>query len=180
MAIGGSWSRIAKFLGIAVLVLSVSMATGRAVSANQAAAPQAAPKVDHPEFPMGQGRDTTLRLCSKCHSVNNVLATGRDRQGWQDLIVKMASMGMSATDEELSDISDYLTASFPPTGTKLNVNKATATQLATSLGMTADEAKEVVSYREKNGDFKSLDDLKKVPNVDAKKLDAKKDLLLFS
>ena len=118
--------------------------------------------------------------CGDRHSVNNVLATGRDRQGWQDLIVKMASLGMSATDEELSDISDYLTASFPPAATKLNVNKASATQLVTSLALTADEAKEIVGYREKNGDFKSLDDLKKVPNVDAKKLDAKKDLLLFS
>jgi len=174
-----SWG-VAKFLGMAAVALSVSMMTGRAVSANQDAAPKETPKADHPEFPMGQGRDTTLRVCSKCHSVNNVLATGRDRQGWQDLIVKMASLGMSATDEELSDISDYLTVSFPPAGTKLNVNRASATQLVTSLALTADEAKEIVGYREKNGDFKSLDDLKKVPNVDAKKLDAKKDLLLFS
>jgi competence protein ComEA len=37
----------------------------------------------------------------------------------------------------------------------------------------------VIEYRKKNGDFKSLDDLKKVPDVDAKKLDAKKDRLAF-
>ena len=38
----------------------------------------------------------------------------------------------------------------------------------------------MVDYRAKNGDFKSIDDLKKVPNVDTKKFDAKKDDLLFS
>ena len=40
-------------------------------------------------------------------------------------------------------------------------------------------AKEIVDYRTKNGPYKTLDDLKKVPNVDAKKLDLKKGVLIF-
>jgi len=36
-----------------------------------------------------------------------------------------------------------------------------------------------VEYRGKNGDFKSIDDLKKVPDLDAKKVDLKKDRLAF-
>jgi competence protein ComEA len=59
------------------------------------------------------------------------------------------------------------------------VNKATAAQLESGLGLTTAEAEAVIDYRKKNADFKSIDDLKKVPDVDAKKLDAKKDRLAF-
>jgi len=170
--------RAMKLAGIILVILSLAMLTGRSISAIQAPAQQ--PAQDHPEFPAGQGRDTTLRVCSKCHSVNNLLATGRDREGWENIIVKMASLGMQGTDEEYTDIADYLTANFPPSyGASINVNKADAKQLAMTLVLTPAEANAIVAYREKNGDFKSLDDLKKVPNVDPKKLDAKKDKLQF-
>ena len=87
---------------------------------------------------------------------------------------------MQGSDEDFTDIADYLTANFPPShGATINVNKADARQLAITLVLTPDEAKNIVAYREKNGDYKSLDDLKKVPNVDPKKLDAKKDKLQF-
>jgi competence protein ComEA len=180
MAFTSSCLRTTKLVGVVLFLVSLSMLTGQAVSAAQDTAPKQQQAQDHPEFPAGDGRDTTLRLCSKCHSVNNLLATGRDRQGWEDIIIKMVSLGMKGTDEDFSEIADYLTASFPPTyGAKINVNKADAKQLLMTLVITADEAKEIVAYREKNGDFKTFDDLKKVPNVDAKKLDAKKDKIQF-
>ena len=166
--------RAIKLAGFVLAFLSLSILTRQAIPAS----PQQAP--DHPEFPAGQGRDTTLRVCSKCHSVNNLLATGRDREGWENIIVKMASLGMEGTDEEYTDIADYLTANFPPSyGAPINVNKADAKQLAMTLVLTPAEANAIVAYREKNGDYKSLDDLKKVPNVDPIKLDAKKDKLQF-
>ena len=36
-----------------------------------------------------------------------------------------------------------------------------------------------MDYRKNNGNFKSLDDLKKVPGLDPKMLDAKKDHITF-
>ncbi len=36
-----------------------------------------------------------------------------------------------------------------------------------------------MSYREANGNFKTLDDLKKVPGLDAVKIESKKDRLEF-
>jgi competence protein ComEA len=169
--------------GIAVclfglVVLGVSIFGGTEVSAKQQAAPAptAAQADAHPEFPPGPGRDVTLRLCSKCHSPNNILAMGRSPQGWQDLIVKMTTLGLQGTDEEFTATLDYLTASFPP---KINVNRASAVQLVAVLALTSDEAAALVSYREKNGDYKTIDDLKKVSGVDLKKLEAKKDLLQF-
>ena len=160
-------------------VFGLSVFGGSVVSAKQqapAAAPAAQAADDHPEFPPGPGRDVTLRLCSKCHSPNNILAMGRTPEGWQDLIVKMTTLGLQGTDEEFTATLDYLTASFPP---KINVNRANATQLMSALGLTTQEAAAVVTYRDKNGNYKTIDDLKKVSGVDAKKFDAKKDLLQF-
>ena len=45
--------------------------------------------------------------------------------------------------------------------------------------MRRSQAKAVIEYREKNGEFKSLDDLKKIPVLDSEKLEEKKDRILF-
>ena len=101
---------------------------------------------------------------------------GRTSEGWQELILKMTNMGLQGTDEEFTATLDYLTTNFPP---KINVNRANAAQLMSVLGLTQDEATAIVTYRDKNGSYKTIDDLKKVAGVDGKKLDAKKDLLQF-
>lgn len=142
--------------------------------------PTAEQKPVHPEFPAGDGRDTTLRLCTKCHSATVILATGRDRDGWEAIISKMVTFGAVGTDEDFTQIADYLTASFPPVAVaKVNINKATAAEIAAVLGITPDDAKAIVTYRDKAGSFKALDDVKKVPGVDLKNLDARKDRLTY-
>jgi competence protein ComEA len=134
----------------------------------------------YPELPAGPGKDTVIRVCSKCHSPDNVIANGQDRAGWENTITKMAGFGAVASDDEFTEILDYLAKNFPPAGTgPVHVNQATAAQLESGLGLSATEAEAVVEYRKKNGDFKSIDDLKKVPDVDAKKLDEKKERLVF-
>ncbi|EKD54320.1 MAG: Helix-hairpin-helix repeat-containing competence protein ComEA [uncultured bacterium] len=45
---------------------------------------------------------------------------------------------------------------------KVNLNKATAEELAKVQGLNASKAKAILSYRKKHGDFKSMDDLKTV------------------
>lgn len=143
-------------------------------------APASEQKPVHPEFPAGDGRDTTLRLCTKCHSPTVILATGRDRDGWEAIISKMVTLGAVGTDEDFTQIADYLTASFPPVAVqKVNINKATSPEIATALGISADDAKAIISYRDKTGSFKSLDDVKKVPGVDLKNLDARKDRIMY-
>jgi competence protein ComEA len=108
-----------------------------------------------------------------------VIANGQDRAGWEETITKMAGFGAVASDDEYTAILDYLVKNFPANSGPINVNKATATQLTSGLGLTDTEAAAVLDYRKKNGDFKTIDDLKKVPDVDPKKLDARKDRLAF-
>jgi competence protein ComEA len=161
------------------VVFGMFLCCAFAPSYGQQAAPQApAQHTQYPELPAGAGKDTLIRVCSKCHSPDNVIANGQDRAGWESTITKMAGFGAEASDEEFTEILDYLVKNFPPV-TTINVNQATAAQLQSGLGLSPTEADAVIEYRKKNGDFKSIDDLKKVPDVDAKKLDAKKDRLAF-
>jgi len=148
------------------------------VSAAQSAQPAAGQ--DHPEFPKGQGRDVTLRLCSQCHSANIILANGQSREGWEETITKMVRLGAHGNDEDFTDIADYLTANFPASAVKkIFVNKATEQEFSLTLGISLDQAKAIVDYRDKMKGFNTLDDMKKVPGIDAAKLDANKDKLIF-
>lgn len=171
----------AKSVGVLVVVaLSVGLQHPLSGLAQQPATP-AAPAVRgtlpvHSELPAADGKDTVMKVCSKCHSPNLILANPRNRQGWEETITKMSGMGAMATDDEFTTILEYLAKNIIP---PINVNKAPTAILISDLTLTDKEADAVVTYRSKNGDFKSLDDLKKVPDVDAKKLDDKKDHIVF-
>ena len=78
------------------------------------------------------------------------------------MVDDMVSRGAEATDEELDKIVEYLAANF--SRPKIGVNQATAKELASALGLSAEDAEALVRYREKNGNFKEWDDLKKVRN----------------
>ena len=47
----------------------------------------------------------------------------------------------------------------------VNVNTATKEELTTIKGIGEKRAQEIIDYRKKNGDFKSVDELEKVPGI---------------
>jgi competence protein ComEA len=47
----------------------------------------------------------------------------------------------------------------------VNINTATKEELTSLKGVGADRAQEIIDYRTKNGPFKSVDDLQKVPGI---------------
>lgn len=47
----------------------------------------------------------------------------------------------------------------------ININTATAAELRTLPGIGETKAKQIVSYREQNGDFSSIEDIKKVSGI---------------
>ena len=82
--------------------------------------------------------------------------------------------------DEYNAILDYLAKNYPAEEIpKLNANKATAIEFESRLTLTRSQAAALIEYRTKNGPFKSIDDLKKVPGVDAAKIEAKKDRIVF-
>jgi len=60
----------------------------------------------------------------------------------------------------------------------LNLNTAAQIDLEAAGGLLRREAAAVVRYREQNGRFKTVDDLKKVPGLDFKKIESRRDAVV--
>lgn len=132
------------------------------------------------QLPEGPGRVEVERICKGCHEMARSISPRQDRDAWNHTMTKMAAFGMKSTDAEYKAALDYLAKTFPADEVpRVNVNKATAIQLESGLSLKRSQAAAIIAYRAKNGDFKSLDDLKKVPLIDAEKIDAKKDRIAF-
>jgi competence protein ComEA len=132
------------------------------------------------QLPPGPGKAETEKLCSQCHEVERSIAPRQDRAAWQATVDKMVSLGAKGTDKEFAAVVDYLASHYPADELpRLNVNKARAIEFESALSLPRSQAAAIVEYRTKHGDFKSLADLKKVPGVDAAKIEAKKDRLAF-
>lgn len=132
------------------------------------------------DIPNGAGKAETLRVCGKCHSVEQATSLHQSRSEWQDEISKMVSMGAQGTDEDFNAILSYLARNFGPEKPKpININTASAVELESSLEFTKTEAAAVIEYRTKNGNLTSIADLEKVPGMDAKKIEANKARITF-
>jgi competence protein ComEA len=123
------------------------------------------------------GKALVERACTKCHKLTSTMSQRNSRARWSEIVDDMIAKGAEATDTEIDRIIEYLTKNA---GSKVSVNLASAEQLAGLLDLPANAAAAIVEYRQKNGTFKNLDDLKKVPGLDAKAIDARKDRLDFS
>jgi competence protein ComEA len=132
------------------------------------------------QLPEGPGRAETERLCKGCHELERSVSRRQDREGWQVTINKMVAFGTKGTDEEFALILDYLTKHYPAGEVPpVNVNTAAAIEMESRLSLKRSQAAAIIAYRTKNGKFKTIDDLKKVPGVDAAKIEAKKDRIVF-
>ena len=132
------------------------------------------------QLPDGPGKAETVKLCGQCHEVERSISLRQDREGWQTTLNKMTGLGAKFPDKEAAIVVEYLAKHFPgDERPRINVNKAAAIELESGLSLRRSQAAAILQYREKNGPFKSLDDLKKVPGIDPAQLDSKKDRLTF-
>jgi competence protein ComEA len=132
------------------------------------------------DMPPGAGKDETLKVCGKCHSPEQAASLHQSRTGWEETVSKMVGLGAEGSDDEYTAILDYLTKNFGPENARpVNINKATAVEMEASLGISRTESAAIVEYRTGKGDFKTLDDLKNVPGLDFKKVEAKKSRVTF-
>ena len=160
-----SWQRALFFLAIAFLYTVVWHSTE---------ASQTRP------MPDGAGKAETTKMCSSCHDLDKSLSLKQDRAGWQRTVEKMIAFGLKTTDSDIIAVVEYLTRSYPADDVpRLKVNSAEAIEFESTLGIKRSQAKAIIDYREKKGAFKSIADLKKVPGIEAAKIDSKKDRLIF-
>src|SRR5262249_24166225 len=139
----------------------------------------AVPAAAQGPFPDGPGKEVTLRMCGTCHPAERSAAVRLTRGGWKSLIAKMTALGAQGTDEQRTEVLDYLAANFKGEAPKpLNPNTAPAIDLESVAGMLRKESAALIAYRAKHGPCKSLDDLKTVPGIDFRKLERRRDRLV--
>jgi competence protein ComEA len=122
------------------------------------------------------GRALLEQVCTKCHSLTATTAQHNSKDRWTEIVDSMVARGAEGTDEEFEKIVDYLTKNYGP---RVAVNKAAAGELASALEIPGTTASAIVAYREKNGPFQTVEDLKKVDGVDAADLEKKKGRIDF-
>jgi competence protein ComEA len=130
-------------------------------------------------LPEGSGKSVFESVCSLCHdAASAVLGRQWNKTQWELKITEMLQEEPDVTAAERAAILEYLSTFFKPGG-KIYINKAPADVLQNALEISSQTAEAIVRLRDRSGAFKTLDDLKKVPGVDAAKVESKKDLLVF-
>jgi competence protein ComEA len=156
-------------------------------------------------LPPGEGKPIVERMCSSCHTLKVVTSKRASPEQWGQLVDQMVSRGAEGTDEEVETVVEYLSKNFgldspPPSAEEakaadeekkakkerehvatlpVHVNQASAAELCAALGVSSTDGAAIVSFREQNGNFKDWRDLTKVPGIDASKIEANKERLVF-
>src|SRR5262245_2668251 len=146
-----------------LVVSAIVMAAAAGVPRGQEPAPTVATKA------------TFERLCGACHEPERSTSSRRTRDQWLQTVNQMVARGAEGTDEELLGIVNYLTREHG----RVNVNLASAADLALVLGLTPAESSALVQYRRERGTFEDTSAVARVPGLDASKLMVHKDAMVF-
>ena len=154
-----------RILHSAFLIASLIVCVTFAASASQS-------------LPDSSGKDVFESVCSLCHAPTAPFGKQWTKPQWEAKVTEMLQEEPDVTQQERATIIEYLAANFRPGG-KIYVNYGKAKELETALELSTKDAEAIVRYRDGNGPFKTADDVKKVPGLDAAKIDAKKGALEF-
>ena len=97
--------RVAALVAGAVLVAAVGQA-----GAETADVPGAERLPEHP------ARETTIRACTACHTLEVVVDKRYDAATWYQTVQSMVDRGAMASPDEVVQITTYLAQAFPPEG----------------------------------------------------------------
>ena len=126
-------------------------------------------------LPDAPGKAVLVRMCTTCHGTDVIVDPPRTVRVWVDTVLLMKDFGAEGSDDDWRAVTDYLIVHLA----HLQVNKATAGEIGQVFGVSEKIAEGVVAYRDAQGGFKTIDDLKKAPGLDAAQIDALKGRLIF-
>ena len=114
-------------------------------------------------------------MCTSCHGTDVITDAPRTVPSWVDTVLSMKDFGAQGSDEDWKAVTDYIVVNLA----HLEVNKSTAAEMAQVLRVSEKVAEGVVAYREKQGGFKAIADLKQAPGLDAATIDTLAPRLIF-
>jgi competence protein ComEA len=140
----------------------------------------AQPSVAQDTLPEGPGKEPLLRICSQCHEASKSTSIELTRAGWIETIDKMKALGADGSDQEFQAILEYLVTHFRgELDRPVDMNSAEALDMESVLGLLRRESAALLQYRSKRGPFTSLADLKDPDPVILKKIEARKERIVF-
>lgn len=154
-------------------------------------------------LPPGAGKPIVQRTCAGCHSLDVVTSERGSVAHWTQLVNQMVARGANLSDSETDTVIKYLSSHFGPVGPgtnsatssvssrgsassatdsstgRVDVNTATAQKLESFLGLNQKQAEAIVQYRQKNGKFRTWQDVAAVPEETPNQIEAIQDRLAF-
>jgi competence protein ComEA len=131
-------------------------------------------------LPDAPGKKEVLQACSACHEAAKATSVKLTREGWIETIDRMKAFGAAGSEDEFAAVLEYLATHFKgETVRPLDMNTAESIDLESVLQLLRRESRAVLDYRAKRGQFTSLDDLKGLDPIIFKKIEAKKDRIVF-
>lgn len=131
-------------------------------------------------LPEAPGKNETLQVCGTCHEAAKATSVKLTREGWIETIDRMKAFGAGGSDAEFAAVLEYLSTHFRgETVRPLDMNTAESIDLESVLQLLRRESRAVLEYRSKRGPLTSLDDLKGLDPAIFKKIEAKKERIVF-
>lgn len=164
---------------------------------------------DNYPWPDGPGKAIIKKSCLACHNSSVIVAKrGRTEDDWENVLSLMVGRGAIISDDDADTLLQYLSTNFGPNSkiapatppssgqptalesssaassnsaaeNTVNVNKASAAELASALGLTQSQAASIVQRREQSGNFKSWQDVASISGVPADKIKENQKRLVF-
>lgn len=174
-----------------------------------AVAQSAPPKAGVDALPNGPGKDVVQKNCLSCHNARVATSKRGTEDDWATTVSQMIGRGANISDDDADTIIEYMATHFGPEDSKhsegkeskaasappapenstgethapasqsVNVNKADATALQTSLELSQPEAEAIIHYRQQNGIYKDWKQVAAVPGVDAQKIKDHQKMIVF-
>jgi competence protein ComEA len=131
-------------------------------------------------LPEGTGKAETVSVCGQCHEAQKSASVKLTRKGWTETIDKMKGLGAQGTDREFAAILEYLSTHFKgDLDEALDLNAAERLDLESVLQLLRRESAAFVQFRNARGPFTSLADLKDLDPAILKKIEARKERVVF-
>ena len=140
----------------------------------------ASPALAQDTLPDAPGKEETLQVCGTCHEAAKATSVKLTREGWIETIDRMKAFGAGGSDAEFAAVLEYLATHFKgDTVRPLDMNTAESIDLESVLQLLRRESRAVLEYRARRGQFTSLEDLKGLDPDIYKKIEMRKDRIVF-
>ena len=123
-----------------------------------------------------RSQQTFTTVCGRCHPIERVTVNRRSRSQWEETMTTMiTARGAQISDEDFDIVLAHLTKVYG----RVDINRATADDIAEVLAIPEAMAGAIVAYRSEHGRFEDFEALAKVPGIDRAAIEKQREAIAF-